>query len=181
MKFFKENSSMIMRLLITHIGMAVFGLVIFGVTNLQGNTVMLVASILSAVFYAVIVYTTMWEYGAKDKPAIDSGRLQNVKMCGFFVSLAAEAIFILIAVAYWICSYIASANGAATTCYVLLVILDSCFTGIMLFVKNTFTTDLFVAPIYIFGSLIISMVSALGYMLGTKEFRIIPQKKTQKE
>ena len=102
MKFFKENSSMIIRLIITHIGMAAFGAVMFLSTNQQGDGVMLAASIFSAIFYAIIVYSTMWEYGNKDKPAIDGGRLACKPGRGFWVSLSAEAIAMLLVVVFLI-------------------------------------------------------------------------------
>lgn len=176
MKFFKDNTSMISRMIITHIGMAVFGLVLFLATNLQGEKIMLLAGAFSAIFYGVIVYTTMWEYGAKDKPAFDAGRLEKAGKRGFLTCLVAEAIFILVAIVYFVCSFFDAANGVATVCYVIEILFSSCFTGIMLFVKNTFNTDMVIAPIYILGSLIISLVGAFGYVLGTKDLTIIPKK-----
>ncbi len=176
MKFFKDNASMISRMIITHIGMAVFGLVLFLATNLQGEKIMLLAGAFSAIFYGVIVYTTMWEYGAKDKPAFDAGRLEKAGKRGFLTCLTAEAIFILVAIVYFVCSFFEATNGVATVCYIVEILLNSCFTGIMLFVKNTFNTDMVIAPIYILGSLIISLVGAFGYVLGTKDLTIIPKK-----
>lgn len=182
MKFLKENTSIIYRLVITHIAMAVFGLVVFLWTNLSGDTVMLGASILSALFYAVLVYTTMWEYGAKDKPAIDGGRMKLSLGKGFFLSLAAEAIFILFVIAFFICSFF---KGAATVAadiygisYILLNLLDSCFTGIVIFVRHKMESDALIALVYLLGSLFISAVSCLGYLAGTKELHIVPKKQT---
>ncbi len=176
MKFLKDNASMISRMLITHIGMAVFGLVLFLATNLQGEKIMLLAGAFSAAFYGVIVYTTMWEYGAKDKPAFDAGRLEKAWNKGFFTCLVAELVFILVAVIYFVCSFFDGANTVATVCYVIEILLNSCFTGIMLFVKNTLGTDIVIAPMYILGSVVISLVGAFGYVLGTKDLRIIPKK-----
>ncbi|MBE6679348.1 MAG: hypothetical protein E7598_02370 [Ruminococcaceae bacterium] len=180
MKFFKDNASMIYRMLITHIGMAVFGLVLFLATNLQGAKTMLLAGLFSAVFYCVIVYTTMWEYGAKDKPAYDAGRREKAGRCGFFTCLTAEAVFIAVAIVYFICSYFEAANGVATVCYIIEILFNGCFTGIMLFVKNALANDIVIAPIYILGSVIVSAVGAFGYVLGSKDMRIIP-KKTEKK
>lgn len=176
MKFLKDNASMISRMIITHIGMAVFGLVLFLATNQQGEKIMLLAGVFSAVFYGVIVYTTMWEYGAKDKPAFDAGRLEKAGKRGFLTCLAAETVFILVAILYLVCSFFEGANGVATACYVIEILFNSCFTGIMLFVKNTLNTDIVIAPVYIAGSVIISAVGAFGYVLGTKDLTIIPKK-----
>lgn len=184
MKFFKDNGSMIIRFIITHIGMSVFGLVMFFTTNMQGNTIMLLATLFSAVFYCVIVYTTMWEYGAKDKPAYDAGRRFGAGKCGFFTALSAEAIWIVLALLYLICSYISS--DASLICYTVLFLSDSCFTGIEVFIKNgvlkdSSLTPYMIAGTYIIGSLLVSVVSAFGYVLGSKDITIIPKKSTAKK
>lgn len=181
MNFLKENSSVMLRLLITHIGMAVFGLVIFGATNMMGDTTMLLTSILSALFYVVIVYTTMWEYGAKDKPALDAGRLGNSAFHGFWVSLAAEAVFILLAVLYMIGMHVESVGSVGAVCYTVLVMAHSCFTGIAMFVRKVLELEVLVAPIYILASIAVSFVAALGYRMGSKEKYILPHKTIQKK
>lgn len=184
MKFLKDNASMIIRFIITHIGMSVFGLVMFFTTNQQGTTVMLLATLFSAVFYCIIVYTTMWEYGAKDKPAYDAGRREGAGKCGFLTALTAESIWIVLALVYLICSQVA--ENASLICYTVLFLSDSCFTGIEVFIKNsvlkgsTFTPYM-IAGTYIIGSLIVSAVSAFGYVLGTKDITIIPKKANAKK
>lgn len=180
MNFFKQNSSMITRLIITHIGMAAFGAVMFLATNQRGDGIMLAASIFSAIFYAVIVYSTMWEYGSKDKPAIDAGRLECKGSRGFLVSLTAEAIAMLIVVLFLVCSFLKETNSVAAdiygSTYIILTLLDSCFTGIVIFLRHKIESDVLIALVYLLGSLFISAVSALGYLAGTKDIRIIPQK-----
>lgn len=73
-----------MRLFVTHIGMAVFGFVLFLTTNQQSKALMLAAGIFSAAFYAVLSYITMWEAGAKDKPRLDARTAQLDKRKRFF-------------------------------------------------------------------------------------------------
>ena len=181
MRFLKENSSTVIRLIITHIGMAVFGLVIFGATNMMGDGMMLLSSVLSALFYAVLVYTTMWEYGAKDKPAIDAGRMSVGKLHGFEISILAETVFMLLAVMYLLGTYVSALNSAGAVAYTVLVMVNSCFTGIAMFVRKATEANVLVALIYILGSVAISFVSAFGYFMGTKEMRIFPAKNTQKK
>lgn len=181
MNFFKANITVMMRLLITHIGMAVFGLVVFGATNMMGDATMLFTGVLSAAFYAVLVYTTMWEYGAKDKPAIDGGRLKNGVLHGFWVSLLAESPFILLAVLYMLGTCVESIASVGAVCYTLLVMLHSCFTGIAMFVRKVLELEMLVGPIYILSSIFLSLVAAFGYRMGAKEQRILPQKNTKKK
>ena len=181
MNFWKENTPVFIRLLITHIGMAVFGLVLFGATNMMGDTTMLWAGIFSAVFYAVIVYSTMWEYGAKDKPAIDAGRLNNGRLHGFWVSLVAEIPFILFAVLYILGTYAEALGSVGAVCYTILVLTHSCFTGIAMFVRKVFSLGVLVGPLYILGSVFISAIAAYGYFMGSKDLTILPRRPAQKK
>ena len=180
MNFFKENSSMITRLIITHIGMAAFGAVMFLSTNQKGDGMMLAASIFSAIFYAIIVYCTMWEYGSKDKPAIDAGRMQCKSSRGFLVSLTAEAIAMLLVVLFLVCSFMKETSTIAAeiygSCYIILTLLDSCFTGIVIFLRHKMDSAVLIALVYLLGSVAISIASMLGYLAGTKDIRIIPQR-----
>lgn len=186
MKLFKENGHMITRAIITHIAMSVFGLVLFMATNLQKPpTLMLLASAFSFVFFCVLSYTTMWEFGAKDKPAYDAGRRTGATKCGFLVSLAAEGIWILLAVIYAI---VACFDVNIASIIYVFEFLTTCFsTGIEVYIKNFLLpkdsafTPFVVAGVYILSSLIVSCVNAVGYTLGTKEIKIFPGKNTAKK
>lgn len=178
MKFVKENSYYIMRLLVTHIGMAVFGFVLFLTTNQQSRGLMLAAGIFSAGFYAVLSYITMWEAGAKDKPKLDAGRSRLIKGKGFFLSLIAQCPVWISLLVFLLCSFFKTSNVAASVYYVtyfILTMLDGCFTGIMLFV-NTVQSDMLIAAVFALGVLLIAAAAGLGYLFGTKERRLIPVK-----
>lgn len=70
MKKIKARSGAIGRLIVTHIGMAVFGTVLFLWTNRMGKGMTLAVSIFASLFYAAMIYVPMWELGAKDKSEI---------------------------------------------------------------------------------------------------------------
>lgn len=186
MKFIKENMPKISRLMITHIAMSVFGLSLFFTTNLmEPPYIMLLAGIASAVFFAAIVYTTMWEFGAKDKPAFDAGRLNKASTIGLLSSLAGESIWIILAILY---AVIAMFNiNIASIIYVIEFLTSCCFTGIEVYIKNyvltagNSATPLVVAAVYILGSLFISVFGMFGYILGTKDITIIPRKSKGKK
>lgn len=185
MQFLRDNGSMVSRLVITHIAMSIFGLVLFGATNQQDATLMLAASIFSVIFYAVIVYTTMWEYGAKDKPAFDAERKKGAWKCGFLVSMIAEGFWFLLSILSMFEVFAESVKPFSRVCYVILILTHSCFTGIETFIRNSFEISkdarFWLAFLYIAGSVLISLAAATGYLFGTKELRIIPKKNTAKK
>ncbi len=185
MKFFKENSSVIFRLIVTHIGMSVFGLVIFLATNQQGEKLMLWASIFSTLFFAVIAYTTMWEYGSKDKPAIDAGRLEFKPSNALFASLTAEALGIILILVYLVSSFFITSSDTATTVYtisyLLLYVVESCISGFMLYFYHIYESAVLNAVCLFLLPIIVTVASTLGYALGAKGIHIISIKENNKK
>ena len=95
MKFFKDNSYDIVRLLINQIGITIFSLVLFTALAAIENTetysaVLIAASIFATGFYLVLIYTVGWECGAKDKIRVDGGRLSPMPAKGALMALIAN-------------------------------------------------------------------------------------------
>ena len=179
MKNLKAKSGSVGRLLVTHIGMAVFGTVLFLWTNQMGQGLTLAVGIFSALFYAMMVYVPMWELGAKDKAAIDAGRLDGYKSIGFSVGAAAQLPFILLTLIYFVCSFFPESAAAASVfavCYAILILIDGCFTGIMITLAPRGENFYVVAAVFLLGSLFIVAVSGIAYLLGTKEWQLFPKK-----
>ena len=88
MKFFKENSYDIVKLLINQIGIAIFSMTLyFSIALIEDanlkSTLNLLVSIFSTLFYYALIYTAAWEFGAKDKIRIDGGKMEK---CSFNMS-----------------------------------------------------------------------------------------------
>ena len=184
MKFLKENSSVIARLIITHIGMLVFGLVIFLATNQQGDNIMLLASIASLLFYSVIAYSTMWEYGSKDKPAIDAKRLSYKPGNALLSALVAEALGILIIFVYLGSSFFVESHEFAkqiyAISYLVLYVIQSCASGFMLFFHHLYENAFIDSFCLMISPLLICIFSMMGYAFGAKGIHILPEKKIKK-
>ena len=187
MSILKDNSPKIIRMLITHIAMSVFGLAIgFSIVMAKVTpTMALIVSIFSILFYAALVYTTMWEYGSKDKPAFDGGRKDNALLTGFLCTLAAEGVFVFIALAYAISSFFGEASYfAGNVCFISNIVLwlfSGFCSGAMSFLESVDAGHIWRASVYIIASLFISGVGAFGYALGTKDLTIIPKKANVKK
>lgn len=107
MKFFKENSYDVIRLLINQIGITIFSLILYtslGAVNIEIGTKRLInvsLSVFAMLFYFALLYTVAWDWGAKDKIRIDGGRLKEFKYKGALISLYANVInFVIAAVAF---------------------------------------------------------------------------------
>lgn len=179
MERIKARSGAIGRLIVTHIGMAVFGLVTFLWTNQLGKGICLAAGIFSALFYAAMIYVPMWELGAKDKAAIDAGRLTKYRGDGFWIAAVAQIPVFLLTLAYFICGLLQGtqlADSIRAVCYAILVLVDGCFTGVMIALAPGGKNYLAVAAVFFVAVLYVIAVSGVSYLLGTKEMRIVPKK-----
>ena len=94
MKFLKENSYNIVKMLLNQLGIGILALVMTMATH-QNDQLYFLTSIFCIIFYLYLLYTMTYELGEKDKPAIDAGRKPFDKLKGLKISLAANAINII--------------------------------------------------------------------------------------
>ena len=98
MNFFKKNSYDIVRMLITQIGISVFALIMsttFSFTGVKNDSIWYVLgnvaiSAFSIIFYYILLYTSAWDWGAKDKIRIDAGKLTKNNAKVLLMSLIAN-------------------------------------------------------------------------------------------
>ncbi len=179
MEKIKARSGAIGRLIVTHIGMAVFGTVLFLWTNQMGKEMTLAVSIFATLFYAAMIYVPMWELGAKDKSAIDAGRLTGYRAEGFWIAAVAQIPVLLLTLVYFVCALVPQtelADSIRAVCYAILILVDGCFTGIMITLAPQGKNFAVVAAVFFVAALYVVAVSGVSYLLGTKEFRLFPKK-----
>lgn len=97
MRFFKDNSESIIRLLVNQIGITIFSFFLYtalGAMQKEGETTPPIFKVLISVFcilfYFVLIYTVIWEIGAKDKIRIDAGRAEKHTLRGLLIGLYAN-------------------------------------------------------------------------------------------
>ncbi|MBQ7161915.1 MAG: hypothetical protein IJR90_09430 [Clostridia bacterium] len=95
LKFLKENSYNIVRLFLSQIALAVFGLVMTIFTQNMSDMVYLTVGIFCVVFYVYLIYIIVHDIGSKDKPAVDAGRAEPQYLKGLWLGLAANALNII--------------------------------------------------------------------------------------
>ena len=189
MKFFKENSYDIVRLFINQVGITIFSFVLY--TALQFDldpqttlTIRICLSVFATLFYLALLYTAAWEFGAKDKLRIDSGKYRKQPLKGPFMSLFANVPNLVLAIGALVCFLIYSA-AASEVAYSIFAVLNSLMRfisamyigiiqGIFSFLPDDSsmtwlceTVAFAVSPIFAIAA------TQLGYSLGLREFRII--------
>ena len=104
MKFFKENSYNILKMLLNQLGIGILALVMTMATH-QNDQLYFLTSIFCIIFYLYLLYTMTYDLGEKDKPAIDAGRKPFDRFKGLKISLFANAINILCGVMIFVFSF----------------------------------------------------------------------------
>ena len=188
MKFLKDNSYDIVKMLINQIGISIFSLVLYTAAGLIWE-IDLYLSIFAIIFYAALIYTAAWDMGAQDRIRIDSGKLRANPFRGAAVAGIANipnALLIILAIIF-IGSHLSSgAEGAYTAfaivnlifrlaCAMYIGVLTAIFPVEM--VDQTITLAgkeayLYQSIGYLVCLIIPIAMSAIGYYLGTKNRRI---------
>lgn len=189
MKFFKDNSYDIVRLIINQIGITIFSLALMAAIgaiedSATHSTVLISASVFASAFYLVLIYTVGWECGAKDKIRIDGGRLSPIPAKGALMALIANVPNFLFT-ALGIATMLAFMNGADEGFYTAFAVfnlifrfIESMYLGIIQGVFSGFSYDTDLRYLYeAIGFAIVPIFSILatqlGYSLGSKNIRIL--------
>jgi len=177
--FFGKYSYTMVKMFITQVAVGLFGAVIaMAMSSISENektndTWLLVTGILSALFFLFLLYTTVWEIGAKDRISIDLGKLKSRPYLGFLIGFIANGPNIIIATVYTVCWFSShGAAGAATdtagVMRVLAFIIEGMYYGILAALKIG-GQQLFVYWWAYFAIIIPGvLVSGIAYILGSK-------------
>ena len=189
MKLFKENSYDIVRLFINQMGITIFSLVLYTSIDFIDDDALhlrikVIVSVFATLFYFALLYTACWDYGAKDKIRIDSGKYSVTKYKGLVMSLISSIPTFILALACvgTMLGYVLSANDGLYTAFavvnLLLRFISSMFLGILQGVFSFLAYDealkfLFESVGYFVMPLITALVCHLGYTLGRHEIKIL--------
>ena len=186
--FLKSNSSVISKLFVYQFALTVFGLLLYTVSQFSESDAIVVGiSIFSVLFYLFIIYTNMWDIGAKDKIRIEGKRLKPRPLYGMWIGLSSNIPNYILAIAStvgYLCidHTVKNSDGKLTTpewavnLYGISHAIGSYLNGTYLGITSTLKID--VLPFTLFIITIPSIAAcAIGYYFGTLEkFPIIAEK-----
>jgi hypothetical protein len=183
--FFEDTLEVIIKMLVTQLGMTMFGVMItmaavsFERTSESANNVLsLVASVFSVFMYMFLLYIHVWNKGARDRIKIDGGRMKENKLKGLYMSLVANSLNLflgLVMVAtYYFCDFTTNPNSMVCqifgTANDIARIIQGMFIGIVNYISpNAESTTPFLFLLITVPAL---FISSLGYYLGTKNKKV---------
>ena len=97
-EFFHKYSYSMIKMLLTQIVISIFGLVLSMATVNASSAVAIAVSIFAILFYLFLIYTLVWEIGAKDKISVDVGKKTYKPLTGLWMALIANIPNIVLAV-----------------------------------------------------------------------------------
>ncbi len=189
-RFFKDHSKIISRLLLYQFGAAFLGIILSFVTAEGNNVIDLICSIFAILFYLTLIYMVMWEEGAKERIKIDGGRAPYRPFKGLVLSLYANVPNIIIAVMIFIGFIFGRKDGPfayswGTSIYAVFrmaaILWESMFNGIVRLYSPRNPAIFF---LMIFPAI---AVCTSGYYMGLNNKRIFgvfpapPKKKKEKQ
>ena len=193
MKFLKENSYDVVKLIINQIGIAIFSMVLYTAVGILDDDALtskikVLLSIFATAFYFVLLYTSSWDLGAKDKTRVDSGKLERRASKGTVLALFANLLNIVLAsaAALMLGLYMLGNGDAYLSVFnvinVILRLACSMYLGILqgVFISFEANTNLYFllqSVGYIITPLFAVLVTHFGYVMGLNEKRIFPQTK----
>lgn len=188
MRFLKNNSYDIVRLYVNQIGIAIFSMVLNIAVNSMGEEsfslgLTIAISIFSAIFYCSLLYNVSWEYGAKDKIRADANKIEYNGTKGLLMGLIAAIPNVLLTSLALVFGFVyklsnldfaAVISGIANFFMRLSLsmyhgIIDSIFGG---FSSVSDASFLGAAAAYLLASGIAVAVTHIGYILGSREYKI---------
>ena len=195
MKFLKENSYDVVRLFINQVGITIFALVLYTAVGFVedaqlSRSIKVALSLFATLFYFVLIYTVSWEYGAKDKVRIDTGKLKDDKFKGFKYGLFANLINIILAIisVATLGSYMMTGSDGMFTAFgivnmfmrFIMAMYIGMLQGIFAAWNSTDTQNLYFLGQsigYIVFPFIAAGVIVFGYGMGKRNKRIFPSSK----
>ena len=195
-KRLKDNSYDIARLIINQIGIAIFAIVLYVAMATVGENsrelydmLKVASSVASTLFYWALIYTVMWEIGAKDRIKIDSGKAEDFKSKGFLIALLANlpniilsSLAIIFKAVYMIFG-IEAFNTAMLLVSTFMRFIASMYIGIISGICNPIEPsnleDLAQSIGYLIMPLLTVLVCHLAYTLGKNNFKFFATKNTR--
>lgn len=163
---------------VNQLGMTIFGLALSASTG-QNNTLFLISSIFAILFYLTLLYTMTWDIGFEEKTRISGNRLQYKPMKGFFISLCANILNLLLGILITVGFYAATSYTTNSAGFIspsapeffvnlygiakgIAILLEGMYAGVInLLFKNS-------PWIYIVITLPSMLVCTVAYIMGVK-------------
>ena len=180
-KFFHDYSYNTVKMFVNQFAISIFGVSLtFATTSAHGestgfDTLTVVVSLLSVLFYLFLIYTLAWEIGAKDKISVDVGKKPYRPHLGILLSLFAN-IPNLIAALFYLIATIAGSEDMMFIVRLVATLIQGMYFGLITAVSlpigGAYVQLNALWPTFFIMVIPAMLTSWLAYYLGHKNIRL---------
>ena len=173
--FFQQYSYSIVKMFVNQFAISLFGtLLAMATSSTKSDGLSLAVSIFAVLFYLFLIYTLVWEVGAKDRIAVDVGKKPYKPHTGLLMACVASVPNFLFAVFFTATKpLVATHSWVANINLIMTIILEGMYMGMNLVLPFGAETNL---NSYWWTHFLIVitclLTSWLAYFLGFKGFRL---------
>ena len=174
--FWKDNSYIIVKLILNQVAMMVFALMVQS-AFLANVTLKVVASVFSVLFYLFLVATVVYEVGAQDFIRIEAGRMKPQPYRGLWIGLCSGAVNIILGIIIYVSFLFEAPGNTAAGVNAVCVVIANFWQAMYLGLINTFMPEnnlsyiLITLPALFVCTLVyyLAQKGAISFNLGTKK------------
>ena len=173
-EFLKKYSYSMMKMFLNQFAIAIFGLVLALAAGMAENdTLQIVCSVGSVIFYLFLLYAMTFEIGLQDKTSVDYGRIPARPLTGLYISMGANVINLLLAIVitigYFVPNQAVSNIGGGAA--VVALLLEGMYTGILAINIGGVPLNAMIWPFYVI-ILPALLTSTVAYFFGLKGWHL---------
>ncbi len=173
-QFFRERSYDSAKLLLTQIAISAFGFVLtLACGSIDNDALRTGCSVFSILFYLFLVYTAIWDIGAKDAVSVEYGHREYRPLTGLWIALLANAINYILAIGVLLGSVLAESElfgSIGGVSKVVALFAQGMYTGVLAIQVGMVHLNAYVLSYFIIPLPAI-LTAALAYFLGLKNKR----------
>ncbi len=170
--FFERYSYNSVQMLLNQVAISIFGFALaMTAVKAENDTLLVVTSVASVLFYLCLNYGTAWRVGSGDKVGVEYGKRPYRPLTGLWVSLLANSVNILLAVLIAIGS-LADIPSMTSVCRFIALLAQGMYQGLLavLTVDGVTINNLWWPYLVIVIPAL--LVSLVGYIAGVKDVHI---------
>ena len=132
--FFQQYSYSIVKMFVNQFAISLFGtLLAMATSSTKSDGLSLAVSIFAVLFYLFLIYTLVWEVGAKDRIAVDVGKKPYKPHTGLLMACVASVPNFLFAVFFTATKpLVATHSWVANINLIMTIILEGMYMGMNL-------------------------------------------------
>jgi len=170
-EFFHKYGYSIIKMFVNQFAISLFGVTLAMATMAsKNNTLTVLVSIGSIIFYLFLLYIMTWDIGAKDRVSVDIGKKEYRPFTGFIMSLLANIPTFILAILF-ILAKVTSSNTLGAVVDIARILTEGMFVGLMSAVKIGGVQLHNIWWVYFAITLPAILTCGLSYFLGHKNFR----------